>query len=460
MTAAARRRTAVATDPEPAREPTAAGAEGPVRWVTSRPLEIAIGVALFAAAVLLPLLKQTGVHTWDTIWAEDGPIYVDDVTKDGGFAVLFRGYAGYLQLSSRVLALPTAIVPARSLALYLVGSAALVSALLALFVYYAAGSWVASRPVRIALASLVVLQPALGYENIGSITNTIWTFAAVLPWALVSTAERKTDVALRGGVAFVAVGSTALGLFFLPLGLIAALYRRTLAAWTVFGIYAAGCALQLGVMTHTKDQPRPPIVNSPRELGNLIGLKVYGMFLVGAKGVASLWIDHGRLFAIGAVVVVLVLLLVCLPGVDRAHQGLAILFVGCAMLLYAAPLWARGTANANLVAGVWTQDGSRYSVIPTVLLGSAFAVLVAPVGRGYARAVARWARPIFIAQIAVVALLNFSIENPRSEGPVWTESVAATAAEKCVGVPPDTLVGVPITPLAWGVQLPCSKVRG
>lgn len=432
----------------------------PRRWVTSRPLEIAIGVALFVAAVVLPLLRQQGVHTWDTIWAEDGQLYVDDITRDGSVVVLLRGYAGYLQLSSRILAVPAAFIPAQHLATYLVGSAALVCALLALFVYWASRSWVASRPVRIALASLYVLQPALGFENVGSATNTIWTFAAVVPWALVGPIARRRDVALCGGVAFLGVASTALGLFFLPLGLVAALYRRTVAAWTVFGIYVAGCALQLGVMSHTHDQERGAFTNSPRELGNLVGAKVFGVFVAGPKAAGTLWTEHGRIFSTLAVVLVVLLLLVCQRGVDRDAKALAVLLVGSAIVLYAAPVWARGTSNAHLISGFWTDDGSRYSAIPVTLLGSAFAVLLAPVGRGYGRAVAVWGRRLLIAQIVVVAIVGFSITNMRSNGPRWSESVASTAESKCRGVPPDTLVSVPITPPPWSALLRCSQLTG
>ena len=54
--------------------------------------------------------------------------------------------------------------------------------------------WIPSRPVRLALASLVVLMPVLGIENTANITNVIWLFAAVAPWALVSLSERPRDV--------------------------------------------------------------------------------------------------------------------------------------------------------------------------------------------------------------------------------------------------------------------------
>ena len=122
---------------------------------------------------MVPLLRQTGAHSWDTIWGEDGWVYFQQA-HDHGLGVVLRGYAGYLQLTPRLLAIPTAIVPIHQLALYFAVVAAVVGAALAWFVYWASEGWVESRPVRLALASLVVLMPALGYENTANVTNTIW----------------------------------------------------------------------------------------------------------------------------------------------------------------------------------------------------------------------------------------------------------------------------------------------
>ena len=63
-----------------------------------RPATLALGALLFTAATVLPLFRQTGARSWQTTWAEDGTIYFGQANLHGGFAVLLRGYAGYLQL--------------------------------------------------------------------------------------------------------------------------------------------------------------------------------------------------------------------------------------------------------------------------------------------------------------------------------------------------------------------------
>src|SRR5262249_51818883 len=111
---------------------------------------VAVGVVLFASAGLLPLLRQRGAHSWDTIWAEDGSIYFQQVHDHGFLGVVARSYAGYLQLPPRLLAGIAAAMPIRSLAWVFALLDVIVAALLAFFVYWATDGWIESRPVRLA----------------------------------------------------------------------------------------------------------------------------------------------------------------------------------------------------------------------------------------------------------------------------------------------------------------------
>ena len=61
-------------------------------------------------------------------------------------------------------------------------------------------------------------MPVLGIENTANITNVIWVFAAVAPWALVSLSERPRDTIARSFVALLAATSTSLCFLFLPPG--------------------------------------------------------------------------------------------------------------------------------------------------------------------------------------------------------------------------------------------------
>lgn len=417
------------------------------------------GVVLVTLAVGLPLLRQSGVHSWRTIWAEDGALYYAEADRLGGLSVLFRGYAGYLQLPPRILALGMSRVPTEQLSIYLALAPALVAGLLAWFVYRATDGWVGSRLTRLVLAALVVLMPCLIVENVASVTNLIWTFAAVVPWALISMAEKKVDVATRSAVAFLAATSTAIVGLFLPLAIGFALYRRTKAAYVVVGAYLAGLSVQGLVVTHTTDQARAPVRNSVGDFVTLIGQRIFGQYLLGERGVSSLWVEHGTALVVGSTSIVAMGFLVSLMGAERRNQVMAMVLAACAFATFAFPVWGRGTSTIPLEAGVYHLDAMRYSVVPIMLLASAFALLVAPVGPSANHWIARVARPIFIAQLILVMAVGFSDDNFRSVGPAWPEAMRTAYENDCKGMPSDTEVGVMISPNNWALVLSCAELQ-
>ena len=191
------------TSRSPGAEPERAGRETGPPW-----LRLGVPTFLLGLAVFLPLLRQTGSRSWDTIWAEDGAIYFQQAHDSGGLSVLFRGYAGYLQLPPRVFGAFSTTVPVDQLPRYFALCGVTVGAFLAWFVWWTSDDWIASKPVRLALASLMVLMPALGAENTANLTDLGWVFAAALPWAFIAISVHGWQVFLRAVVAFTAATAT------------------------------------------------------------------------------------------------------------------------------------------------------------------------------------------------------------------------------------------------------------
>ena len=355
--------------------------EPPVRrrWATR-----AVTALLLVLAVVLPLLRQRGAPSWDTIWAEDGWIYFQQA-HDHGISVLFRGYAGYLQLPPRLLAAIAGLVPIDHLAAYLAVSAAVVGAGLAWFVYWASSAWVDSRPARVALASLVVLMPALGYENTATITNLIWIFAAVTPWALVSTAQGRWAVVARSSVVLLSATATLLSVIFVPFAIGWALVRRNRSTWTVTAAYFAGLGLQVAVTLRTHDDRGLVAIREAAKLPEIIAVKVFGQFLLGDRGIIALW-GHRTLLAIAAPIAVLGIAAITVRGLDRTKQMLTLAFLASAVLSYVLPAWGRGTTAVAVAvpsqtflgpmanAGQYDGGPARFSVAPVLLLASGLAI--------------------------------------------------------------------------------------
>ena len=413
------------------------------RWFSSKEFRIAcLYGSLFLLAVGLPLLRQTGTRSWQTIWAEDGSIYFSQAKLQGSFAVLLQGHNGYLQLAPRVLGAFATLVPIRELPIYLALAGTLTYALLAWFCYYACAGWVTSQPVRLALAALVVLMPALGGENTANTTNTIWPFAAVAPWALISLRERTSDIVIRGIVVFFAATSTALCFVLVPLAVGYALVRKTRSTWVVAGVFLAGLSVQLAVVLHTTASPSVTVHPSASLLARLTGSQVFGVFLLGERPIIALWTHHSGLVAFGSILCVGVIFALLLPGAGRRNQLMATVFVAYGMVTYLSSVWERGLNALGYPLTLSLAVDNRYSVIPVLMLASAAAMLIAPPGAGKRRVVTRVGPPIFAAYCVVLIVTGFSVTNGRSSDPAWPTSVSQTYQLECVGKNPGKIVQV------------------
>jgi hypothetical protein len=413
------------------------------------------------AAIAAGLLRQRGVASWRTVWAEDGSIYAQQAIRDGGFHSLFHSYSGYLQLPARLIALATPILPVRSLAVYMAIAGSTILALGGLFVFHMSRGWIESRSLRLALAALFVIMPILGRENTANVTNTIWLFAAVAPWALLSLEEGRLDTVLRAIVVFLAATATALCIVFVPVAVGWALIRRTRSAVAVAVAFGVGLAVQ-GIVILTAPAP-DRFANSLTAVPRVFAVRVVAMLVVGPSGVSALWPDHGGLLIAGCVVVLGGLFVLLVPGARSSSRWLAGVFVALAIATFLLPVLGRGT---SLVPVEWGQrfnlTGARFSVIPLLMLSSSLAVLLAGPATHRARQIVGWARPVFIAQAALLIVIGFSVTTPRSVGPSWPGSVDA-AATRCTGQPPDHLIAVienarnPFAP-TFLLIVPCSTV--
>lgn len=451
----------------------------PARRTGLAPALLALGLVALIAAVVLPLLRQEGARSWATIWAEDGAVYFQQARDDGGFDTVLRGYAGYLQLPPRVLGALSLLVPIRSLALYFALAAGLVNAALAWFTYWASAGWVKGRPVRLTLSGLVVLMPALGLENTATITNTIWTFAMVAPWALVSLREKPVDAAIRAFVAFLAATATVISAVFIPLALGHLYFRRTRASATVTAAYFAGLALQGAVVVSTTDEATAlPALREPARLAELLGTRLFAEYLLGGRAIAALWPDHATLVASAPAVAVAVGLgLLAWHVRHRRRVVLAGALALLAVVAYALTVWSRGT-NAVLLTEadvralfpsatppvedldrVYVAAQLRYSVVPVHLLASAAAVLVSGVVAGSRRRAAQVVRGIFVAHVVVLVVAGFAVTTGRSASPTWTDGVDEAFDERCSGVGTGASVLIQTSQLgSFPVELTCREL--
>lgn len=406
------------------------------------------GAALFAAAVVLPLVRQAAVP-WDSLWAEDGRLYVQDANTMPLHATLFRGYAGYGQLLGRLLAMPTRYVPVGLIPPYMALAGTTTAALLALFVYRAADTHIPAVPARLALAGACVLVPVLALENEATVVNVTWVLTFATFWALVSWSSGPFEVAARALVAFLAPATCPIAALFLPL-LVAVLWsRRNRADALVGGAFLTGVLLQ-AAMVLTTDTSVPTMPSTVRQLAVLYPVRVLASGLVGERALRELWPLWGVWLGVGAVVLTVGLAAVGLrhAGTTRCRTAVAALVLS--VPLFAVPVFLRGTFGMQLATDVYNANGARYAVVPVLLLVSAAAVLTAQASR-------RWIAGVLAAQVLVVGLTSFGhVEEWRPRGPSWTEGIHQAQLSCHQSSDPDR--NIPIAPVGWFTRLPCTRL--
>jgi hypothetical protein len=436
-------------------EPPEAPGTEPRPWL---PDGFGVGLMVFVVVAALELLRQQGNPSYQSMWAEDAKYYATDAIRAGALTPLFRGYAGYLQLPPRVVAAFVPLIPIRDLPLYFALVGVLVGTLLAWFLYVVTEGWISSRLLRLALAVLLVLMPAAAKENTANVVNLIWTFVAVLPWAIVSLKEQRTATGVRSVVAFLAATSSPLAALFLPLALVWALVHRTRSAMVVGASLLAGLVVQAGVTLRSTQRVSKAGDTIPHLIQTLLA-RVGAFYVVGTKPVSTYWHNHGPLLMGGSALVLVVMFAVLFPGAGRRAQALAAVFLAYALVVFVVPAWGRGVATLYEVpGGNFHLSSTRFSVIPILLIASAGAVLLAPrAAHRRHRVAARVVLPLFLAQLVVVCYISYPGRNANSVGDNWSQLVDATYARACVGAPPDQIVT--IHNHGSNVHLPCSALK-
>jgi hypothetical protein len=439
----------------PGTDPTARGGWPDRRWT------LVVGAALVAAALVLPLLRDGG-RPADVLWAEDGQIYWQQAHDQGGGAVLLRGYAGYVQLPPRLVGVVIGLVPIGRLAEASAVAATLVATALAGFTYWATAATIASRLVRVALASLLVVGPVLGPENNATYTNTIWLFAAVVPVALLATYGSTIGALVCAAVLFLAATSTPLVVVFVPLAIGRLLVdRHRRAAWVVVGAFALGIAVQAGGLLASGDssEQESRVAPTMSQYAHLTASRVFSVLLFGLVGLEELLIHHAPLLEIGSTVVVVGGFGLLLIGAGRRAQLLAGALFLSAVAAFAVALRSRGVLSLEIVSDhPFGISSTRFSVVPVFVLTYAAAMLIAPTDLGHARRLGPALRAGFVMLIVVTTVASFPYASSRSRLPSWSHLVDVAAAA-CVSrpAPTQTIVYMPFP--AFRVVVPCGELR-
>jgi hypothetical protein len=174
----------------------------------------------------LYLARQRGVPVRNSLWAEDGRVFLSDAIRDFPGTLLDQN-GGYIHVVPRLVGGVVAALPVADAAAGMAVVASVVIALIGGFVYVASAEVLRSKSTRLALAASVVLVPIPGSELLANATNLHFFMLFACFWALVWQSDTRFALSSRAIVALTTALSDPLSGLFLPLALVAPVVRRS-----------------------------------------------------------------------------------------------------------------------------------------------------------------------------------------------------------------------------------------
>lgn len=421
------------------------------RFVPRSDLLVTAALALLASAAAWFRLPPT---TQQTVWAEDGTIFLNDAISGAPAEHLFTGYAGYLQLLPRIIAdgiIRIVDIGYAGVALNLASCVAV--GIGAALVYWCARDVIPSRALRLALSSITVLAPLAPIELLGNAANLHWFFIWVGLWILLYTPRTPVGAWILAIVTLVGAMSEIQLLVLVPLLLV---NRKTHTVWPP----RIGLVVGLGAQILTT-------VSSPRvaHSGGLAGaLRAYvgqvalPNFAANRQTMITALGDQALLWEVLAIVPFLLAALVCFAWGSALQRVAALYLVPGSFVIWVADSYLNGYGGSPVHSAPFVFI--RYAVVPSMLLLASI-VLAAQV------LIARRVSMAPIGAIAVAALLLLMVvqyvptETNRSGGPTWANAIAA-ARKSCESSLPGAdklVVTAPRTKTAlWTFPISCERL--
>jgi hypothetical protein len=411
-------------------------------------------VAFVVLAAVLQLFRLGPSTTLNSLWAEDGGVFLGGALAHGFFDSVTTPYAEYLVVTPRLIAEIGTLVPLRDAPTAMNLTTVVVIAISGLAVWFASVGHIRSPYLRTLLAALMVLSPVCTTEAVATPTNIAWYMTFAVFWLLLWR-PKTTWSACLGGLMILVTGLSSPGLFFFaPVALLRAIAIRGRRDSIIVGSYVLAVVIQLyAIATSTEiiagDKWSHNILTTFLQRvveGSVLGLELGG----------ETWLEWGWPFLIGIVAAVATYLVVMLLRV-ASNRLFAVIAIVTSVVMFLASSYTRAVGDVMVWrSGVYNDFGGRYAIVPTLLLLSAGLALL----DSYYRP-AKKRLPI-LAIAAVVVLLvsivtSFDVGNePNRGGPPWDESLRAATAE--CETKNITEAPVSIAPPGWSVTVSCRSL--
>ncbi len=394
----------------------------------------------------------------NSLWAEDGPIYMQEALTQDFWHAIVSTYATYLVLVPRLIAEVASLAPLRDIPAAVSILSAFVVALSGLAVWFATASHLRNPYLRAALVALTVLSPVAGLESLDSAAYVPWYMLFASFWLLIWRPTTLRAAAL-GGLFILLTGLSTPGLwFFAPLAALRALAIRDRRDLLIVSSYAVGAAVQIPILAFTSETAVEPLWTADiwtSFLQRIVNGAPFGLRIGGEA-----WSHLGWPFLILLTLAVVAALAVGFRCGRPGARYLAAIAIPTSLVMFVVSLYQRAVGPQMVwPEGIHNAAGSRYSIVPALLLVSAGLVLLDSALRRRSAEPKRLAWPV-LATVVVLGLAivtSFYVRDLPTRGvPPWDAAIdgAATACKS------EHLsdVAVSTSPPGFGVQLSCDDV--
>jgi len=402
-------------------------------------------------------LRQRGIPSWDSILSDDGAEFLPAAWSSNPISLIWEPYAGYLQVSPRLLAIPLVLLPLSWAAAYIAIVSAIVSALLGVFVVIASEGLVRQRYLRWSLGLLATLGPFMG--GTPSLAEIQFPLVFASFWAIISISESRRFLLVRIVLVVLAGLSSAIAFALIPIALVMVILRRQRSDLIIIGALMFGLLAQM-ITLLTVSTPDPLAQRTLDGIIGIYGQRVVAAMVVGEGWLEWAWLQFGVSISIYSAVAVVIGIGVWAANTKYSqwiYSGLALALSPVLMIL---SLNARGLVPLLIVrTGFFTLDGERYFVIPILLLASGLILLAGGPPREVNFVVTRAAvifRVALAVQIIIIIVVGFRIDTIRSPGPRWGEQIER--ANKICQIDKNAPLYLLFSPTNFNVRIKCSDL--
>lgn len=429
----------------------------PVARTTGVRARLATAVVVLLAVPLSAWRIPVG--SWDSLWAEDGHIFLQSALDEPFWRPFVSTYAGYLHAFPRLVSELTAALPLEWAGHVYTFSAAALVVWVALTVWSSSAGLVRSTWLRAALTMAVVVVPAGGLEAADNVANSHFFLMFGAFWALLGRPRSRVGVLSGHLLVVLATLSDPVTLAVLP---IAVARFVLLPRWRDRALsltFLAGMAVQL-VAVATSQRATGGVPSGPREMLFGYDLRVVLPHAL-SLGVTRRIAAHGAL-TVGLVAAgVVVIAVLGLLAARRNRLAAIAAAVASGAFFSIASVFSLGAAYPPVGDGRFVLGlSARYTIVPGLLLLTAWVLLA----DGASSRLAARLRPVVLllatVPVLLVALVDYR-QGPAEirQGPAGWSGAVAELDRACAQRPDTVARDVEIQPGgAWVVRLDCGDL--